>query len=119
LERRLRRKSPGLPLRGARPPDAHISPLAAYNAAQAFILANTGKIARTHSGVRSELARLTKADPAFDRGLTSFLARAYNLKVVADYAIGPDAVVGASEETEAVESAARFVESIARALSHP
>jgi uncharacterized protein (UPF0332 family) len=92
--------------------------LAAYNAAQAFILANTNKTAKTHSGVRTEFARLTKADPKFERGLTSFLARAYNLKIAADYAVGSDAVVDAAEAAEAVESAERFVESISRAIPH-
>jgi uncharacterized protein (UPF0332 family) len=92
--------------------------LAAYNAAQAFILANTNKTARTHSGVRSEFARLTRADREFERGLTSFLARSYNLKIAADYAVGSDAVVDAAEAAEAIENAARFVESIGRAISH-
>ncbi|MGA7197661.1 HEPN domain-containing protein [Roseiarcus sp.] len=62
--------------------------LAAYHAAQALILARTDKIAKTHSGVRSEFARVAKEDPRIDRKLASFLAQAYNLKVIADYAVG-------------------------------
>ena len=38
------------------------------------------RIAKTHSGVRSEFARVAKEDPKIDRKLASFLAQAYNLK---------------------------------------
>jgi uncharacterized protein (UPF0332 family) len=54
--------------------------LAAYHAAQAFVLDRTGKTAKTHSGVRSEFARLAKDESRLDRSYSSFLARAYNLK---------------------------------------
>jgi uncharacterized protein (UPF0332 family) len=46
--------------------------LAAYHAAQALILARTNKVAKTHSGVRSEFARIAKDDPMIDRKLASF-----------------------------------------------
>jgi uncharacterized protein (UPF0332 family) len=90
--------------------------LAAYHAAQAFIFARTKKIAKTHSGVRSEFARLAKDDPSIDRAFPAFLAQAYNLKSIADYAIGPDAGVSLAEAREAIDEAARFVALIARLL---
>ncbi|RBP03769.1 uncharacterized protein (UPF0332 family) [Roseiarcus fermentans] len=93
--------------------------LAAFHAAQALILARTDKVAKTHSGVRSEFSRLVKDDPAMERGLTAFLARAYRMKVAADYTVGADEEVGKSEATEAIESATRFVEAVERALSGP
>jgi uncharacterized protein (UPF0332 family) len=46
--------------------------LAAYHAAQALILARTNKVAKTHSGVRSEFARIAKDDPMIDHKLASF-----------------------------------------------
>ncbi len=49
--------------------------------------------------------------------LTSFLARTYNLKVAADYAVGADAGVSAEEATEAIEGATQFVEAVEQALS--
>ncbi len=52
--------------------------LAAHHAAQAFIFDNTGKVAKTHSGVRSEFARLAKDNPRIDRALIMFLGQAYN-----------------------------------------
>jgi uncharacterized protein (UPF0332 family) len=63
--------------------------LAAYHAAQAFIFARANRITKTHSGVRSEFARLAKDDPRIDRTYSAFLAQAYSLKSIADYAIGP------------------------------
>jgi uncharacterized protein (UPF0332 family) len=62
--------------------------LAAFHASQAFIFDRIGKIAKTHTGVRSEFARLAKDDPRIDRAFPTFLARAYNLKTAADYAVG-------------------------------
>lgn len=91
--------------------------LAAYHAAQAFIFEMTGKAAKSHNGVRSEFARLAKDDPRINPTFPSFLARAYNLKATADYAIGYDVGVSLSEAEQAFESAARFVEGVTRALA--
>jgi len=91
--------------------------LAAYHTAQAFILTRTDKVAKTHSGVRSEFARIAKDDPRIERKLASFLAQAYNLKVVADYAFGSDIRLSRLEATEAIEGATRFVEAVENALS--
>jgi uncharacterized protein (UPF0332 family) len=91
--------------------------LASFHAAQAFIVSRTRKIAKTHAGVRSEFARLAKDESTFERDLASFLARAYNLKTVADYAVGADVAVSASEAADAIEGAARFVDAITRAVS--
>ena len=67
--------------------------LAAFHAAQAFILLRTGKIAKTHSGLRSEFARLAKADPAVDPALSTFLAQSYKFKSIADYGVGQEITV--------------------------
>lgn len=91
--------------------------LAAFHAAQAFVVSRTNKIAKTHSGVRSEFARIAKGESGLERDLASFLARAYNLKTVADYAVGADVGVSPLEATDAIESAARFVDAIERALA--
>jgi len=91
--------------------------LAAYHAAQALIFDRTGKITKTHSGARSEFARIVKDDRRIDRTFTAFLARAYMLKEVADYGVGPDARVTIAEANETIETAARFVDEIARLIS--
>jgi uncharacterized protein (UPF0332 family) len=93
--------------------------LAAFHAAQALIFQRAGTIAKTHSGVRSEFARLTRGDPAFDRDLSAFLARAYALKEVADYETGENAVVPRERAETAIETAARFLDCISHALAEP
>ncbi len=50
--------------------------LAAFHAAQAYIFDITGKASKTHTGLRSEFARLAKDDTRLDRPLSAFLARA-------------------------------------------
>ena len=91
--------------------------LAAYHAAQALILARTDKVAKTHSGVRSKFSRIAKDDLRIERKLASFLAQAYNLNVVADYAVGADVRVSDLEAAEAIEGATSFVEAVQRILS--
>lgn len=90
--------------------------LAAYHAAQAFVFDTTGKAAKTHRGVRAEFARLAPGEPRIERGLPAFLARAYSLKENADYGIGHAAGITIAEAKQAIETAARFVEVIARLL---
>ena len=90
--------------------------LAAYHAAQAFIFERTGKVAKTHSGVRSELSRLAKNEPGIDRIFLAFLARAYTLKEVADYGIGPSPKVPPERAAAAIDLSDRFIELIARLL---
>jgi hypothetical protein len=45
------------------------------------------------------------------------LARAYNLKASADYAIGDDVGVSLSEAGQAIEIAVQFVEGVSRLLA--
>jgi uncharacterized protein (UPF0332 family) len=90
---------------------------AAFHAAQALISERTGRIAKSHSGLRSTFARLVKDDPQVDRALLRFLGRAYRFKEIADYGTGPEAVVTLSEAQDAIASAGRFVDYIASLLS--
>jgi uncharacterized protein (UPF0332 family) len=71
---------------------------AAFHAAEAFIVGRTGKIAKTHSGVRTEFARLLRETPDSGRTLLRFLAQAYKFKELGDYGIGPGAVVTDDEQ---------------------
>ncbi len=93
--------------------------LAGFHAAQALIFARTGKSARTHQGVQAHFLKRAKNDTALSPDLRSFLARAYNLKAVADYETGPDAVVPVARAAEAIATADRFLASIVRLLSPP
>jgi len=90
---------------------------AGFHAAEAILSEYTGKIAKTHSGLRTELALLGKTELAIDKTFPSFLAKAYKYKEVSDYSIGPDAVITMDEARDAIENAARFVELVTNLLA--
>jgi len=89
--------------------------LAMFHAAQALIYERTGKAAKTHQGVHTEFNRIAKAE-SFDRELGRSLPRMYNLKAVADYETGPDAVIPLERASAAVDVASRFVASVVALL---
>jgi uncharacterized protein (UPF0332 family) len=89
--------------------------LAMFHAAQALIYERSGKAARTHQGVHTEFNRVAKAE-SFDRELGRALPRIYNLKAVADYETGPDAVIPLERASSAVDVAARFVARVVERL---
>lgn len=90
--------------------------LAAFHAAQALILARTGKVAKTHRGVQRLFAQLVKAEPRLQE-FSRFLSQTYNLKDIADYELGPDAAVPLDRASTAIDTAERFVERIATLLA--
>jgi len=93
--------------------------LAGYHAAEAYIYQCTGKAAKTHSGLRAEFARLAKDEPRIERELVTFLAKAYELKSVADYGMNSAAKITTQDAMGAIETAGHFVECIDRlVLSH-
>lgn len=83
--------------------------LAGLHAAQALIVERTGEVMKRHRGVQRELARLTKDMPLFGPELRAFLGRTYALKAIADYEIGPDALVSPGMAVDAITMAKRFV----------
>lgn len=91
--------------------------LAGFHAAEALIFDRTGKTAKTHKGLQTEFARLTRDDSRIDIALRRFLPRAYDLKAICDYELGPDAVVPFGQAEAAVQAAARFVNVIAAILT--
>jgi len=91
--------------------------LAAFHAAQALISERTGRIAKRHAGVRSQFNLLIKDDPRIDAPLRRFLSDGFNLKAVADYEVGPDAVVSIAEAEAAIATAARFIDCVVEILA--
>ena len=83
--------------------------LAAFHAAEAFILHRTGHGTKTHSGLRATFARLAKDEPRVSPAFVKFLARAYDLKSLADYATGPDVNITPEDAASAIESADQFI----------
>ena len=90
---------------------------AAFHAAEAFIVERTGKIAKTHSGIRSEFARLAKDTPDIDDAFPTFLAKAYKYKEIGDYGVGPGAGVTLADANEAIEMASRFIACVTSAIN--
>ena len=91
--------------------------LAGFHAAQALIFERTGRTPKTHRGVRSQFGRLAVTEPRITSSLRRFLTRGYDIKSVADYAIGVDAVVPVQEAIGAIETATLFVERITELLA--
>ena len=89
---------------------------ATFHAAEALIVERTGKIAKTHTGVRSEFARLLKHDGSA-RDLLPILALGYRYKEFGDYGLGATAHVTAEDATKMIEAASGFVARIAAFLS--
>ena len=90
--------------------------LAVYHAAHSFVFESTGKAVKSHKGMRSKFAEITKGDVRFDRALTSLLARAYKFKEVADYGIGARSSVTVKESQDLIDLAQRFVDRVAQLL---
>lgn len=91
--------------------------LAVFHAAQAYIFERTGKLTKTHRGVRSEFTRLSRTEPRIGRDLVTFLGTAYQFKTRSDYAIASTATpITDAEATAAIDSAARLIDTIAQLL---
>jgi uncharacterized protein (UPF0332 family) len=93
--------------------------LAGFHAAQALIFEKQGRSPKTHGGVQSEFALLVRNEPMIDREVRAFLGRAFHLKAIADYEIGPGSKVSATQATEAIAAARRFVAAIDGLLPAP
>ncbi len=90
--------------------------LATFNAAQAYIYDHTGKAAKTHAGVRSQFAQLSTLEPRIGADMTTFLSDAFNMKKVADYELGPDALLPMDRVMSAIAKATAFVERLSELL---
>jgi uncharacterized protein (UPF0332 family) len=90
----------------------------AFHAAEGLIFERTGKVAKTHSGVRSEFARLSKDTPRIGKALVAFLAEGYKFKELSDYSIDESQSVTLEEAVGAITNAERFLEVVAASLEH-
>ena len=89
---------------------------AAFHAAEAVIIERTVTIAKTHSGLRSMIADLSRTDPAIDKALQTFLGQAYVYKEISDYGVDREATVTPAEAQDAIAEASRLIERIAGVL---
>lgn len=84
--------------------------MAAFHAALAFIVARTGKSPKTHSGTRSEFARLARDEHRISREQVSLLGWSYELKNVADYE--QEHTVSVVDAERAINEALQLIETI-------
>jgi uncharacterized protein (UPF0332 family) len=91
--------------------------LAVFHAAAAYIFEQTGKVAKTHRGVRSEFSRLARAEARIARDLITFLGTAYQFKARADYVVGSTATpITPAEAIAAIATTTRFIDTITHVL---
>ena len=76
---------------------------------QSFIVEHTGRIAKSHSGVRSAFARLAKETSGDGPAFSTFLAQAYLYKEIADYGVGGGVELTMAEANNAIAMAERFI----------
>ena len=72
----------------------------------------TGRIAKTHRGLRTQFTRLTQAEPRIDPAFVRFLVDAYEIKSVADYGAEPQATVSMADAHETIETAGGMIDCI-------
>jgi uncharacterized protein (UPF0332 family) len=96
---------------------ARLAYYAQFHAAQALIFERTGKIAKTHRGVKTQFHKLAKEEPEIDLSLAADLAASYHFKEAADYETGSENAISAEDAAETIRVAERFVAAVRRALS--
>ena len=74
-------------------------------------------MAKTHRGVHGQFLKLVTNEPRIDLELRRFLSEGYKLKAIADYETGPDAMVPLEQAATAVETASRFIGTVAELLA--
>jgi uncharacterized protein (UPF0332 family) len=71
---------------------------------------------KTHRGLRTTFSRLARNEPRIAPEYLTFLARAYELKSIADYSVGPAARPITDDAARAIETAERFIDTITQLL---
>lgn len=90
---------------------------AAFHSAEALILERTGKVAKTHSGVRSEFSRLAGGPDASSRRLVALLSEAYKYKELGDYGVGDEAIVPIEAALDLIVRCRAFVATVEAMLA--
>lgn len=102
---------------GLAKPAARNAYYVAFHAAEALLVARTGRIAKTHAGIRTALAEVLRGGTDDDRDLLSFLARAYKYKELSDYSVGLTARITPEEAMAVIEGGERFLDRVSGMLA--
>ena len=95
---------------------ARLAYYAQFHADQALVFERTGKVAKTHKGVRAQFHRLARMERRLAPGLSVDLTAAYHFKEAADYESGGLNTISSDDAIEALQAADHFVASIRNAL---
>lgn len=95
---------------------ARLAYYAAFHAAEALVLARLGRVGKTHSGVRADVARVLIDEEDKGRGMLTFLAHAYSHKQVADYAVGSRSSITQKHADDAITGAEEWIDRVAAML---
>jgi uncharacterized protein (UPF0332 family) len=98
---------------------ARMAYIAQFQAARALIFERTGRMPKTHNGVKTLFSDLARSESVLPRGLSRNMAAAYKFKETVDYALDNDSGVSKEDATDALEAAEKFVEAIERVLADP
>ena len=67
--------------------------------------------------MHAQFARLTRNEPRLGLELRQFLAQGYDIKSIADYALGPDTDVPLDRASAAIDTAEQFVDRVMELLT--
>jgi len=90
--------------------------MAAFHAAEAFVVEKTGKVVKTHAGLRTEFSRLAQGPDDIGRWMTTFLANAFRFKSLSDYDVTQETPITLANAEALIVDARSFVELIAKLL---
>jgi uncharacterized protein (UPF0332 family) len=90
--------------------------MAAFHAAEALVIERTGKLVKTHSGLRTAFARVGRDIPAIDRNMTTFLANAFRFKSLSDYDTTRTKPITTATAGALIEEARAFVARVEESL---
>lgn len=100
---------------------AHVAARSAYyatfHAAEAVITEMTGKIAKTHAGVRSMFSRIARDDTKLGADLGTILAKGYAYKEISDYGSDPRSAITLEDAEGMISTAEIFVRRVEAALA--
>lgn len=92
--------------------------LAGMNAARGLLFEDSLQVTKRHKTLFGALSQALHARSIHDAALTAFLPTMANLKAIADYETGDDAITS-ERASEAMVAASRFVETIAKIAETP
>jgi uncharacterized protein (UPF0332 family) len=90
---------------------------ATFHAAEAMIFETSGRVVKTHSGVRTTFSNIAKDNARLGADLGKILAKGYEYKEISDYGTNPRSTISRADDEEAIAGAELFVQRVEAALT--